>query len=373
MKTSPTMRSKNDKPLGLGVLGLGEGLSIISAALASKIWRLVNICDLREEVCEKRKLEFGFDRSTTKLDEMLVDPEIDAIVIYTPDPFHARHVKQCLEAGKHVICTKPLLTDLTQARDVLETASKSDRQVMVGQSSRFFEPMLHQRRDFEAGRHGELISVESHYYHDHRAYMQFTWAAGGAINWGFGGLSHPVDLVRFYLPNISEVFGYGCLSPNGRELGLTSADTMHFVLKTEDGKIARVSGAYGTPGQVEERDSLVTCILRGTKGCSQADYLDLRYATNFEGEGERLQTFPEKHDYYFRFEKNHHHAGEFQNYLDYFGSCLNAGTVASPDLQEGIVTVAVMVAMQESLASGFPVRIDEVLEKNGITREGNLC
>ncbi|MFM8830921.1 MAG: Gfo/Idh/MocA family oxidoreductase [Spartobacteria bacterium] len=242
---------------------------------------------------------------------------------------------------------------------------------MVGQSSRFFEPMLRQRRDFEAGRHGELVSVESHYHHDHRNYMRFTWAAGGAMNWGFGGLSHPVDLVRYYLPDIEEVFGYGCISPNGRELELTTADTMHFVLKAAGGQVARVSGAYGTPGQVEERESLVTCILRGTKGCSQADYLDLRYSTNFEGEQEQVHRFPEMHDYYFRFESTYHHAGEFQNYLDYFGRCLLSGETAHPDLYEGVVTVGVMIAMQESLRTGQPVRVAEVLKAHGILPNGH--
>ena len=63
----------------------------------------------------------------------------------------------------------------------------------------------------------------------------------------YGGLSHPVDLVRWYLPNIEEVMGYGMLSPNGIKGGLKNEDTMHFIFKAYDGRIARVSGVYTGP------------------------------------------------------------------------------------------------------------------------------
>src|SRR5947207_2189472 len=147
--------------LKLGVLGLGEGRSIISAALNSELWELGCICDLNEDLCKERAAEFRFNRYTTRMDEMLSDPSIDAIRIYTPVPLHAKHIRQCLEAGKHVICTKPLLDNLKDAKTLLDVARKSDRRVFVGQSSRFFEPMMRQRADFEAGKHGNLFSVEA--------------------------------------------------------------------------------------------------------------------------------------------------------------------------------------------------------------------
>ncbi|MEI9955973.1 MAG: hypothetical protein WDM90_06615 [Ferruginibacter sp.] len=47
----------------------------------------------------------------------------------------------------------------------------------------------------------------------------------------YGGLSHPVDFIRYYLPNIEEVMGYGMISSNGKNAGLKNEDTMHFILK----------------------------------------------------------------------------------------------------------------------------------------------
>ena len=96
----------------MGVLGLGEGRSIISAVLNSKHWELGCICDLNENLCKERCVEFNVERYTTDYNEMLSDDSIDVIGIYTPDQLHATHIKMALEAGKHVICTKPLMVSL---------------------------------------------------------------------------------------------------------------------------------------------------------------------------------------------------------------------------------------------------------------------
>jgi len=61
--------------------------------------------------------------------------------------------------------------------------------------------------------------------------------------------------------------------------------------------------------------------------------------------------------HYFRFEGKSHHAGEYQNYLEYFARCLDTGETAYPDLKEGIGTVAVLQAMEQSLQSGKPEKI----------------
>ena len=49
-------------------------------------------------------------------------------------------------------------------------------------------------------------------------------------------VSHPVDLVRWYLPDITEVIGYGLLTENGRSLGLQHEDSMHFIMRTATGR-----------------------------------------------------------------------------------------------------------------------------------------
>jgi len=353
--------------LTLGILGLGEGRSTMSAALNSPKWKLKTICDRNENLCRHRSEEFNFPHYTTQYQDLLDDPEIDAVAIYTPDHLHAAHVAQALRAGKHVVCTKPFIDDLSKANELLELSRTSGKKLFVGQSSRFFEPMKRQRADYEAGLIGELITIEAYYHADHRWFLEKGWSLENAFKWLYGGLSHPVDFIRWYLPNIEEVMGYGMLSSNGAKGGLKHQDTMHFIFKSADGRVARVSGCYTGPVQPVTRDSEMSCILRGTEGASQGDYMDLRYAITDRTGEERIITWEHKLKHYFRFEGKSHHAGEYQNYLEYFADSIEQDFTAYPDLKEGIGTVALLQAMDRSLSTGQPVKVRDLLAEHGVS------
>jgi predicted dehydrogenase len=353
------------KKPGLGVLGLGEGRSIISAGVNSDLWNVVQICDINELLGRERCREFNLDCFTTSFDTLLANPAVDVVGIYTPDHLHADHVIRSLQAGKHVICTKPFLDNLSRARDVLDAQRRSGKQVMVGQSTRFFAPFTRQREHFLTGEFGALNTIEAAYHADHRWFLEKPWAKRPAFKWLYGALSHPADLVRWYLPDVSEVMGYAHLSDNGRAGGLVNPDTFHFILKSATGKIARVSGSYSGPTVPAQRDSGMTCILRCANGASQADYHELRYSWKL-GERSVIERFEGEEDHYFRFEGQSHHAGEYQNYIEYFARCLESGTAPKPDVTEGIVTVALLEAMEESAISGVPVKIRNVLSRYGL-------
>lgn len=353
--------------LRLGILGLGEGRSTMSAALQSGKYELRMICDVNEELVSERKKEFNFHNSTNRYENMLNDKDIDVIAIYTPDHLHAEHVKMALLHDKHVVCTKPFIDDLSKAKELLELSENSGKRVFIGQSSRFFEPAKRQRSDFEAGVIGDLITIESHYHADHRWFLEKPWALERSFKWLYGGLSHPADFIRWYLPNIEEVMGYGMISSNGKKAGLKNEDTMHFIFRSADGRIARVSGAYTGPTQPTSRDSGMSCILRGTEGASQADYHELRYSvTDKTGEEKIIHWGDATLKYYFRFEGQSHHAGEYQNYLEYFAHSIENNTTAYPDMKEAIGTIALLQSMDRSLQTGMPVKIKDVLNEYGL-------
>ena len=348
--------------LNIAILGLGEGRSTMSAALKSPKLNLITVCDRNEELCKQRAKEFDFHAYTLNYDDLLKDPQIDIIAIYTPDHLHAEHIKQALLHGKHVVCTKPFIDDLSKAKELFELSARSGKKVFIGQSSRFFEPAKRQRADFENGVIGDLITIEAHYNADHRWFLTKEWSLLPSFKWLYGGLSHPVDFIRWYLPNIEEVMGYGMISSNGKNAGLKNEDTMHFIFKATDGRIARVSGVYSSPTQPAQRESEMSCILRGTNGASQADYHELRYAvTTSNGEEEIITWGAETLNHYFRFEGQSHHAGEYQNYLEYFADSIEQNFVAYPDLKEGIHTIALLQAMDRSLQTGTPVKTADIL------------
>jgi predicted dehydrogenase len=363
-RLSVSVESAAPRVRRLGVLGLGEGRSVLMAAKRSARWNVARICDLDPALCQQRADEFDLgDCWTTRYDDLLTDRSIDVIAIYTPDALHAEHAAAALHAGMDVILTKPLIIDLSHADILLKAQDESGRRLMVGQSSRFIHPMQLQHADFRAGRHGRLVAVEAHYHADHRwFYREKKWSRGNGLNEIFQGLSHPVDLVRWYLPHIVEVFGYGVLTAPARALGQHAPDALHFVLRSTCGAVATVSGHYAQKPLPAQHQDMISCILRGEAGCSIANYQQLVYAAEFEG-GDRIERdFSECAIYYWPWGGHDHHAGEFQNYIDYFAHCLDEGISPQPDLHDGIATIATLTAMNQSLELQRPVKLAEVTE-----------
>ncbi len=350
----------------MGVLGLGEGRSVISAVQHSELWNLGAVCDLNEGLCRERAEEFGLDGYTLDYREMLENPAIDVIGIYTPDQLHARHILMALEAGKHVVCTKPLMVSLTEAKALLAAQRAHNRRVMIGQSSRWFETTMRQRADFEAGKNGTLVTVEASYISDSRWFLERKWSHEAGFSWMYNFLIHAVDLAVWYLPKTEEVVGFGVTSENSSARGIQAPDALKFLLRDESGATASVTGAYAIPALAAPVEHFITCVVRGTAGASRAD-CPFDYGYHFSEPGKFKQTERENYEakraYYYRFEGDTHHAGEYQNYLEYFARCLTEGTEPKPDLREGIRTIAVMETMERSLRTHQVEKVSETLRQ----------
>jgi predicted dehydrogenase len=278
-------------------------------------------------------------------------------------------VKKALAHGKHVVCTGAFTEDLSMAGELLQLQQQTGRNVFAGLGSRFLKPARRQRADFQAGMIGELITIESHYHADHRSLPGMPRAAGKSLKWLYGGLSHSVDIVRWYLPNIEEVMGYGMISSTGRKAGLKDEDTMHFIFRAADGRIARVSGSYCSSVQPTQRDSAMTCILRCTGGTSQADCHDLRYTVaDRTGKKKVTRWDAAARKPYSRSGSGSREVGAFRHCLDYFADSIEEGFTAYPDMREGIGTIAVLQAMDRSLQTKQPVMVQSILEESGVDR-----
>ncbi|MFV0503342.1 MAG: Gfo/Idh/MocA family protein [Lachnospirales bacterium] len=357
-----------EKKLRMGVLGLGEGRSIISAVMQSDYWEIGNICDLNEDLCKEQANAFALSQYTLDYEEMLKDENIDVIGIYTPDQLHAEHILMALKAGKDVICTKPVMVDLDRANELLAVQKETGKLVFIGQSSRYFEPMLHQRADYNEGKHGELVTMEAHYMSDSRWFLEKAWSHQKGFSWMYNFMIHAVDLTAWYLPNVEEVYGAGVVSANTKAFGLNVPDTLKFILTDKSGISATVSGIYATPALGNDTEASINCTLRGTDGVSRANYPRLKYLTKFDKKQKQvdIHDFNDKHKYYFRFEGESHHAGEYQNYIEDFAKCKAEGKTPLPDLKEAVRTLAIMEAMELSVETGQVIRVSDVLKNRDI-------
>ena len=93
------------------------------------------------------------------LEEALAAVGCDAVLVASPPGTHHAVAKAALEAGKHVLCEKPLATSLEDAFDLVEAANRAERVLMVSQNYRYNAPFRAVRRVVAKGDLGELVSI----------------------------------------------------------------------------------------------------------------------------------------------------------------------------------------------------------------------
>jgi predicted dehydrogenase len=118
--------------VSIGVVGLnywGPNLVRNFARLPGS--RLAWCCDLDEDLLDRQRQAFPDARFTTRYEDLLKDPDLDAVVVATPVPTHAPLAKLALEAGKDVFVEKPLAVSAADANELAALADARDRVLMV--------------------------------------------------------------------------------------------------------------------------------------------------------------------------------------------------------------------------------------------------
>ena len=100
---------------------------------------------------------------TTDLEQVLQDPEVNLVVVNTPDRFHVPYAKQILNAGKHALVEKPFAPTAAEAREVFALAKEKGLICMPNQNRRFDADFLAVKDVLASGKLGQLVRLESHY------------------------------------------------------------------------------------------------------------------------------------------------------------------------------------------------------------------
>ena len=160
--------------------------------VAAANWREASLRSLAER--------HGIPRITTDWRELVADPEVDAVIIGTPNALHAPQAIACLEAGKHVLVEKPMARTLAEAEAMNVAAAASGRRLMVAHCWRFHDDVRALRARIAGGELGEITKTRG--YGVHAGWGPSGWftdpelAGGGALlDMGV----HAIDTVRFLL------------------------------------------------------------------------------------------------------------------------------------------------------------------------------
>lgn len=146
--------------LRVGIVGAGN-ISALHALTYEQDDRaqIVAVCDTNEDAAIERALAWGAKRFYNDFDEMIQDPEIDAIEILTPNYLHAAHAIKALEAGKHVSVERPLALSFEEADRVIKTAERVGRVLHVYEPCLFYKPLLDAHHLIKAGEIGTVTAI----------------------------------------------------------------------------------------------------------------------------------------------------------------------------------------------------------------------
>ena len=151
------------KTLRIGLVGVGGAAQINHIPALKKIEdvELVALCDRDREKVGRVAQKFGVASSTNRFDDLLEDESIDAIDICTPNFLHAPMATAALEAGKHVLCERPLARSAEEARQMAKAARKADRVLMCAVQHRFRADAQLLRTFVEKGDLGEIFYAKA--------------------------------------------------------------------------------------------------------------------------------------------------------------------------------------------------------------------
>lgn len=165
------------KPIRTAIFGTGfmgrvhlEGVRRVAGV------EVAAVVGRREEAARRLGEAFGVPTITTDYRQVLRDPSIDAVHVCTTNADHFPMAKDALEAGKHVLCEKPLTTSVAQAKQLSSLAVKQGLRNCVCHNLRYY-PMVQQLRALrEAGELGEVLVVQGTYSQDWLLYdTDWNW------------------------------------------------------------------------------------------------------------------------------------------------------------------------------------------------------
>jgi predicted dehydrogenase len=246
------------KDIGLGVVGTGLGAALLTINRAPDSRLQVRGLhdpdpDRRHERHEVGKRlqslaeESGVSLVAREYEELLACEDIHAIAVFSPCPCHFAQVKAALLAGKHAIVTKPMAVSLDEARELVALVDRTGLKLLVAQSMRWNSSFQAIHDLFTAGALGEIRLAESYYVHDLRpVYDRSPWRYEMPQDLMYGGVCHPVDLLRWFLGEVDEVFAYGSYGGLDPRYPADKQDNFVISLRYRSGVIARVLGAYET-------------------------------------------------------------------------------------------------------------------------------
>lgn len=349
------------KKLKVGIIGAGNISKYhIDAYRKNPDVELYALCDINESRLKMMGEKYGVTRLFTDKDEMLKLDELDAVSVCTWNSEHAPCSIAALNAGKHVLCEKPMATNVEDAIKMKEAAEKNGKLLMIGFVRRF-------GNDCDIVRDFNSVDYLGDIYYAKATYLRRNGNPGG---W-FGDMSrsgggpmidlgvHVIDFTRFVMGNPKPVSVYAAtfkklfdrsnlktskeyLSAGKGEKDICDVeDLATAMVRYEDGSVLSIEASFSLnikndQGRIE---------FFGTKGGAKLEP-ELELYTEVNGYMADVNLAAKT-----ALEFN----GLFENEINHFTDCILNGKECISPAQDGIEIMKILMAIYESAKTGHEV------------------
>lgn len=291
-----TTNEHHDDRLRVGVIGLGfvgANKHLPGLAAASDKCTIAALCDFDEERVVSAREKFGNAETTISTDyrTLIDDPTLDVIHVCTWNISHCEITCAALEAGKHVMCEKPMAITGAEARKMAETARRTGKKLTIGYQYRFRDDAQYVRKAVDEGRLGDIYVGKAHAI---RRRGVPTWGVftdkskqGGGPLIDLG--THALDLTLWYMNNYEvrsvtgTVFHKLTDKPQGNPGGrwdpatMTVEDSAFGFVTMKNGATIFLEAAWAIN---DKNPREAACTLMGTEGGAEIEVKDGHYVAS---------------------------------------------------------------------------------------------
>jgi UDP-N-acetylglucosamine 3-dehydrogenase len=197
--------------MGKGILNtaiIGAGKAARNLADAISVCpgvRTVRIMSATRESSERMAADYGVIRFGNDYREVLDDRNVQAVIIASPDKFHCEQAVLAAEAGKHILCEKPMCNSTEEAEQMIQAAERAGVTLMIGFCERFTQPCIEAKERIVRGEIGEPVMILARRCHPKYIVRGRGWLndneTGGVLN--YAG-THNIDLICWLLDAAPE-------------------------------------------------------------------------------------------------------------------------------------------------------------------------
>ena len=257
----------------IGIIGCGKIAQVrhIPEYAANPDAELAGYYDFVQERAEGLAKQYG-GRAYRSLEELLADPQIDAVSVCVANHAHAEVTIAALRAGKHVLCEKPMAITMEECVQMVAEADTAGKKLMIGQNQRLAKAHVKAKELLNAGLIGDVITFKTCFGHS----GPDNWSVdSGTANWffdknrsAFGAMAdlgvHKTDLIQYLLgSNVAQVQAVITTldkrDQNGEPVSVD--DNAICIYRMENGVVGTMTASWTYYGEEDN-----STILYGTKG-----------------------------------------------------------------------------------------------------------